>query len=145
MVTNPSSSPENTFIIPGGKPGESAAVSPEPTLDNQLLWEVFGFIPEAHATLGLNDTHSTAFAQRVTQIRAKLPPLRLNQYGGIAEWIHDFEEANPGNGHVSHLAPVFPLGHITSANQTLFNAAITSLEHRMQYGGASCGWPLVPP
>jgi hypothetical protein len=94
-------------------------------------------------------------------MRAKLPPLRLNQYGGIAEWMEDFEEvfpapypytplsiavnlarshawltpfrlqANPGNGHVSHLVPLYPLNHITSANATLFQAAATSLEHRL--------------
>jgi alpha-L-fucosidase 2 len=152
MVTNPSSSPENTFVVPGGK---TAAVSPGPTVDNQLLWEVFGFIPEAQAALGISDE---AFAKRVTDMRAKLPPLRINQYGGIAEWMEDYEEvwhtgityvedgsvrgstnspalpqANPGNGHVSHLVPLYPLGHITSANETLFKAAITSLEHRIQY------------
>ncbi|KAK4154613.1 Six-hairpin glycosidase-like protein [Chaetomidium leptoderma] len=140
MVTNPSSSPENTFLVPGGIEGQSAAVAAGPTIDNQLLWEVFGFMPEAQAALGIKDE---AFAKQVANMRAKLPPLRLNQYGGIAEWMEDFEEANPGNGHVSHLVPLYPLNHITSANETLFKAAITSLEHRLEHGGAPCGWPRV--
>ncbi|SPO01788.1 uncharacterized protein DNG_04461 [Cephalotrichum gorgonifer] len=140
MVTNPSSSPENTFLVPGGSGGESAAVSPGPTIDNELLWEIFSFIPEAQDVLGIEDE---AFAKRVSNMREKLPPLRLNQYGGIAEWMEDFEEANPGNGHMSHLVPLYPLHHITSANQTLFKAAITSLEHRLENGGGPCGWPRV--
>lgn len=41
-------------------------------------------------------------------------------------------QANPGNGHVSHLVPVYPLSHITSANETLFEAARTSLHHRLE-------------
>jgi len=138
LVTNPSSSPENTFVIPNGKPGESASVSPGPTLDNQLLHELFSFLPQALHTLNLSDA---SFVARLAAARSKLPPLRLNQYSGIAEWMHDYEEANPGNGHVSHLAAVYPLGHITSANETLFRAAVTSLNHRVEYGGAGCGWP----
>lgn len=90
MVTNPSSSPENTFVVPGGSgAGQAAAVAAGPTIDNELLWEVFGFIPEAHATLGIQDD---AFEERVSEMRRRLPPLRLNQYGGIAEWMEDFEE-----------------------------------------------------
>lgn len=89
MVTNPSLSPENTFLVPGGGSGQSAAVAAGPTIDNQLLWEVFGFIPEAQAALGIKDE---GFAKRVSDMRAKLPPLRLNQYGGVAEWMEDFEE-----------------------------------------------------
>ncbi|KAK4031507.1 glycosyl hydrolase family 65, N-terminal domain-containing protein [Parachaetomium inaequale] len=140
MVTNPSLSPENTFVIPGGTNDQSAAVAAGPTIDNELLWEVFGFIPEAHAALGIKDK---AFEKRVADMRARLPPLRLNQYGGIAEWMEDFEEANPGNGHMSHLVPAYPLPHITSANETLFKAAITSLQHRLDHGGGPCGWPRI--
>ncbi|KAK1758949.1 Six-hairpin glycosidase-like protein [Echria macrotheca] len=140
MVTSPSLSPENTFLIPGGKGGASAAVTAGPTIDNQLLSELFGFIPEAQTALGISDA---AFAERVTKMRARLPPLRLNQYGGIAEWMADYDEANPGNGHVSHLVPLYPLNHITSSNRTLFTAALTSLQHRIANGGAPCGWPRV--
>ena len=89
LITNPSSSPENTFIVPGRSGRQSAAVSPGPTIDNELLWEVFGFIPEAQAALGIEDN---AFEKRVASMRERLPPLRLNQYGGIAEWMEDFEE-----------------------------------------------------
>jgi len=44
---------------------------------------------------------------------------------------------------MSHLVPVYPLQHITSANETLFKAAITSLKHRLDAGGGGCGWPRI--
>jgi alpha-L-fucosidase 2 len=119
MVTNPSSSPENTFLVPGGSAGQSAAVAPGPTVDNQLLWEVFGFIPEAQAALGIKHN---AFARRVSAMRAKLPPLRLNQYGGIAEWMEDFEEVCP--------APC---------------SSLSALHHRQSCSLACMANPLSPP
>lgn len=33
---------------------------------------------------------------------------------------------------MSHLVPAYPLSHITSANATLFKAAVTSLQHRLE-------------
>lgn len=88
MVTNPSVSPENTYIIPNSG-GKQASITAGPTIDNALVWELFAFIPEAQAALGIHDDD---FATRVTQMRAKLPGLRVNQYGGIAEWLDDYEE-----------------------------------------------------
>jgi len=89
MVTNPSSSPENAFLVPGGTANQQAAICPGPTIDNELLWEVLGFIPEAQEALGIDDQD---FAETVRSLKAKLPPMRINQYGGIAEWMEDYEE-----------------------------------------------------
>jgi hypothetical protein len=58
----------------------------------------------------------------------------------MANQSHFRLQANPGNGHVSHLVPLYPLNHITSANATLFQAAATSLQHRLAYAT-----PLPPP
>ncbi|KAK0739059.1 glycosyl hydrolase family 65, N-terminal domain-containing protein [Apiosordaria backusii] len=147
LVTNPSSSPENTFFIPGNNTtatnNQPLSLSPGPTIDNVLLREIFTFLPQAQTILNITPT-SPDFTTRLSTALSKLPPLRLNQYSGIAEWISDYTEAQPGNGHMSHLVPVYPLSHITtSINSTFFSAAITSLEHRLQHGGAPCGWPRV--
>lgn len=88
MVTNSRVSAENTYVIPNSN-GKTASISLGTTIDNQLLWELFGFVPEAQAALCIRDDK---FAKRAAQMRAKLPSLRVNQYGGIAEWIHDYEE-----------------------------------------------------
>jgi alpha-L-fucosidase 2 len=89
MVTNPTSSPENVYYAPNATK-QQVSISAGTTIDNTLLWELFGFILEAQAALGI--TNETDFADHVTAMRAKLPPLRLNQYNGIAEWIEDYEE-----------------------------------------------------
>lgn len=87
-VTNPSLSPENTYFL---DPDTEVAITLGPTIDNSLLWEVFGEIVEAQAALRKNDTD---FVARVTSLRGQLPPLRVNQYGGIAEWIKDYNEVS---------------------------------------------------
>jgi alpha-L-fucosidase 2 len=90
MVTNPSLSPENIYYEPNSTAKNQVSITAGPTIDNTLLRELFGFILEAQATLGI--TNDTDFANQVSAMRAKLIPFRLNQYNGIAEWIEDFEE-----------------------------------------------------
>jgi alpha-L-fucosidase 2 len=128
MVTNPSSSPENTFYDPNDR-SRVVAVTLGPTIDNALIREIFDFMPEAHEALGINDKK---FLQRMADLKAKLPPLRTNQHGGLAEWFYDYEENNPGQGHVSHMITQYPFNHVTNANDTLFNATTTTLKRRLE-------------
>jgi alpha-L-fucosidase 2 len=134
-VTNPTTSPENTFISPNGS---SASVTCGSTIDNTLLWALFGIVLEAQDVLNITDA---AFSSQITALQGKLAPLRQNRYGGIMEWIEDYAEAEPGIGHVSQLIGAYPLGLITSANQTTFAWAISSLTRRLNNGGGEPGWP----
>jgi alpha-L-fucosidase 2 len=134
-VTNPTTSPENTFVPTNGS---SASVTCGSTIDNTLLWSLFGIVLEAHNILNITDA---AFLSEITILRGKLAPLRQNRYGGIMEWIEDYAESEPGIGHVSQLIGAYPLAQITSANQTTFNWAISSLNRRLNNGGGEPGWP----
>jgi len=134
-VTNPTTSPENTFVTPSGG---SASVTCGSTIDNTLLWALFGIVLEAQDILNITDS---AFSSQITSLRNKLAPLRQNRYGGIMEWIEDYAETEPGIGHVSQLIGAYPLAQITSANQTAFNWAISSLTRRLNNGGGEPGWP----
>lgn len=87
MVTNPSLSPENLYYVPNST--AEVAITYGPTIDNSLLWELIGELVDAQRELGINDKNLTDSAMA---LRSKLPPLRENQYGGIAEWIHDYKE-----------------------------------------------------
>jgi alpha-L-fucosidase 2 len=87
MVTNPTLSPENPYYIPDST--DQVAITYGPTIDNSLLWELLGGLLDAQRELGINDQE---LADKVSALRSKLPPLRENQYGGIAEWIHDYNE-----------------------------------------------------
>jgi alpha-L-fucosidase 2 len=88
MVTNPSLSPENTFVNPEGG---SASITCGPTIDNSILWTLFGAISELENALGTAGSDSS-FLSTVANLRTKLPPLRKNQYGGLMEWINDYAE-----------------------------------------------------
>ena len=57
------------------------------------------------------------------------------------EWIEDYAEAEPGMSHVPQLIGADPLAEITSANQTVFSWAKSSLDRRLTNGGGSVGWP----
>ncbi|KFY12446.1 hypothetical protein V492_03851 [Pseudogymnoascus sp. VKM F-4246] len=129
MVANPSVSPENTYIIPNSN-GKTASISLGTTIDNQLLWEVFGFIPEAQAALGIRDDK---FAKRAAKMRAKLPGLRVNQYGGIAEWIHNYEEPPPST-RVGFVFPSHPFFILDLASNIMTLTGVNN-------GGGPCGWP----
>lgn len=136
MVTNPSSSPEHAYYV-GNSTQEQVAITLGPTCDNSIIWELFGIILETHAVLGVNDKE---FEDRLVHIRSKLPPLRVNSYGGIMEWIEDYNEVEPGHRHYSHLFGLYPGNQISSANSTFFDAAATSLQHRLSNGGGDTGW-----
>ncbi|KAJ5625064.1 hypothetical protein N7510_001373 [Penicillium lagena] len=135
MVTNPTLSPENLYYIPGST--EQVAITYGSTIDNSLLWELLGGLLDAQRELGINDQE---LADKVTALRSKLPPLRENQYGGIAEWIHDYNETDPGHRHWSMLWGMYPGSQVTASNQTTFNWAISSIHRRLDNGGGSTAW-----
>ncbi|KAH8169707.1 alpha-L-fucosidase 2 [Sarocladium implicatum] len=136
MVTNPSSSPEHAYFVKNSTE-EQVAITLGPTCDNSIIWELFGIVLETHAVLGTDDKE---FEKRVSDIRSKLPPLRVNSYGGIMEWIEDYKEVEPGHRHYSHLFGLYPGNQISSANSKFFDAAATSLGHRLSNGGGDTGW-----
>ncbi|CZR61717.1 uncharacterized protein PAC_11614 [Phialocephala subalpina] len=133
-LTNPTLSAENTYVLPSGG---TAAITLGSTLDNSLLWELFGIVLEAQDIVAKHDAQFTA---QITELRAQLPPLRVNSFGGIMEWIHDYNETDPGHRHFSHLFGLFPGSQITNSNATNFNAAKVSLQRRLSNGGGSTGW-----
>ncbi|RFU34678.1 hypothetical protein B7463_g1671, partial [Scytalidium lignicola] len=135
-VTNPSLSPENTYYLDSDSKTEGT-ITLGPTIDNSMLWEVFGEVVEAQAALGIHDTD---FAARLTSLRAQLPPLRVNQYGGVSEWIKDYNETDPGHRHYSQLWGLYPGSQITASNWTLFEASNSSLHRRLKYASGAPSW-----
>jgi alpha-L-fucosidase 2 len=73
-----------------------------------------------------------------------LERLRLLQVGGdgrLMEWGEEFQEAEPGHRHISHLFALHPGRQITRrGTPELAAAAERSLEHRLANGGAHTGW-----
>ena len=135
LVTCPSTSPENVFLAPDGRP---AALTVGATLDQALIWDVFTNCAEAAATLKVDDQ----FREDLLTARARLLPPRISRYGTLQEWATDHEEYEPGHRHLSHLFGVFPGNQITSRDTPeLAGAARRSLLRRSAHDdGHSSAW-----
>ena len=134
LVTCPSVSPENTYILPSGVAG---CVCAGATMDNEILRELFGDYLKASEVLGVSD-EETAHSKEILE---KLPPLQIGKHGQIVEWWQDYEEQEPGHRHISQLYGVHP-GHEIAPDRTpeLAAAARKTLERRLRYGGGHTGW-----
>jgi len=136
LVTNPSHSPENAFLIPGTKTRESSALTYAATVDIEILNTMFDNCREACKILGTD----REFAARLEAAQKRLPPVKINSKGVIQEWIADFNEVEPGHRHMSHLLGLYPLGQFTPETPELFNAARATIERRLSFGGGQTGW-----
>lgn len=134
MVTCPSVSPENTYILESGVKGQVCA---GPTMDSQILRDLMEGYLKASEVL----TVSGEVVEKTKEILEKLPPLQIGRHGQIMEWRKDYEEAAPGHRHISHLYGLHPSHQITvDKTPKLAEAARKTLERRLQYGGGHTGW-----
>jgi alpha-L-fucosidase 2 len=135
LVTNPSLSPENAH--PKG-----ASLCAGPTMDNQLLRDLFGRTAEAARLLGLD----AASREQLLAARARLPKDKIGKAGQLQEWLDDWdmEAPEPDHRHVSHLYGLYPSEQIDKENTpALAAAARRSLELRGDDAtGWSIGWKL---
>ena len=136
LVTAPSHSPENAFLLPDG---QRANVCLGPTIDQQLLRYLFHATIESAKILGL--TSEEAFTTELAAQRARLAPTRIGTDGRIMEWLEAYPEAEPTHRHISHLWGLYP-GHEISVRHSpeLAEAARQSLDAR---GDAGTGWSLA--
>ncbi len=135
LVTCPSVSPENTYILPSGVRGCNCAGA---SMDNQILQDLFTDCMKAAKILGNIDEE---FIMKVKEIKSKLVPTQIGKHGQIMEWREDYEEAEPGHRHISQLYALYPSNQIT-VDQTpeLAEAAKVTLRRRLSSGGGHTGW-----
>lgn len=134
LVTCPSVSPENTFILPNGERGSN---STGVTMDNQILRDLFTQCIEAAKILGVDDELNA----QIAQARNRLRPTRIASNGTLMEWEAEYEEAEPGHRHISHLYGLHPSNQITLEDTPeLAEAAKKTLERRLSMGGGHTGW-----
>ncbi|GAB3971004.1 glycoside hydrolase family 95 protein [Plantactinospora veratri] len=130
LVTNPSNSPELAHH-------SGASVCAGPTMDNQILRDLFDGVARASEVLGLD----AAFRGQVRTARDRLPPMRVGSRGNIQEWLADWVETERNHRHVSHLYGLHPSNQITRrGTPQLYEAARRTLELR---GDDGTGWSLA--
>ncbi|MDR1177154.1 MAG: glycoside hydrolase family 95 protein [Treponema sp.] len=137
LVTNPSVSPENRYIM---SDGFDTPICAGPTMDNQIIRALFKACVEADKILGLQDPLVKEFAVAYK----KLPPNRIGSGGQLLEWMEEEQEMTPGMVHISHLWGAYPGDEINWRDTPeLLEAVRRSLQLRMDYGSGGDGWSLA--
>ncbi len=132
LVTSPSMSPENAHR-------DGVSIAAGPTMDNQILRDLFSQCIIAAETLGLDPE----FRAEVAATRAKLPPDQIGAHGQLQEWREDWDAQAPeqNHRHVSHLYGLFPSDQIDArTTPELANAVKKTLDVR---GDISTGWAIA--
>jgi len=132
LVTNPSISPENSHPF-------GSAVCAGPTMDSQIIRDLFSNCIEASKTL---DTDADLRKQLVAA-RARLAPNQIGANGQLQEWLEDWDAKAPEqqHRHISHLYGLFPSAQITPrGTPDLASAAKVTLNTR---GDITTGWAIA--
>ena len=130
LVTGPTSSPENEFICNG----ERVSICMGPTMDNQLVRELFGNTVEAAGILEVENPFTDSLRTALTQ----LAPHKISKDGYLMEWLEDYQENDIRHRHVSHLYGLHPSNQISpSRTPELAEACRVTLERR---GDEATGW-----
>jgi len=133
LVTNPSTSPENTVKING----KEYQLSMASTMDMSIIRELFTETIKASQILHL----SAEFENELKKAKEKLYPFHIGQYGQLQEWFRDWDDPKDSHRHISHLFGLYPGNEITlNQSPELAAAAKQSLIHR---GDVSTGWSMA--
>lgn len=152
LVTCPTLSPENTYILPDGEKG---VICKGASMDNQIITELLKACIAAEKALGVEGQAASkgtsaggadekngalSISARASEVISRLAPIRVGKYGQIMEWNEDYEEEEPGHRHISQLFALYPGTQITRTEQVLFEAAKKTIERRLSFGGGHSGW-----
>ena len=124
LVTAPSTSPENWYLLPDG---QRASVTIGSAADTSLIWELFNNTIAASRVLGVD----ADFRQKLEQAQARLEPLKIGSHGQLLEWQEEYRETDPQHRHASLLVGLIWGSRITRrGTPEWFAAARKSLELR---------------
>jgi len=127
LISPLSNSPENGGLVAG------------PTMDHQIIRNLFAHTIEASSILGVD----VELRQQLAEIRARIAPNQVGRHGQLQEWLVDKDDPENKHRHVSHLWGLHPGDEITPQTPELFAAARQSLLFRGDAGtGWSMGWKI---
>ena len=129
LVVSPSMSPEHQYM-------KNVGLTEGSTMDNQIVFDVFTQLIGASKALDVDHK----FADTVSSMIKRLPPMQVGKYGQLQEWREDWEKEHDGHRHISHLYGLFPSNQISPyEHPELYAAANTTLISR---GDVSTGWSM---
>lgn len=134
LVSGPSISPENKFITPDGR---KASMTIGPAMDQMIVFDLLSNTIAASKTLDKD----AIFRKKLEKTLTNLYPVQIGQDGRLMEWMEEYEEADPGHRHISHLYGLHPGKQISEQrNPELMDAARKTIEYRLSHGGGHTGW-----
>ena len=149
LVTAPTSSPENAFVIDG----KEVSICMGPTMDNQLIRELWGNTLKAAEVLrsldyarddkgdaqdDKNNIINEETISKISEAITKLAPNKISEQGYLMEWLEDYQEVDPQHRHVSHLYGLHPGNEISpTLTPELAEACRATLNRR---GDEATGW-----
>ncbi|PVH73428.1 glycoside hydrolase family 95 protein [Cadophora sp. DSE1049] len=134
LVTNPSLSPENTFLSESHTPGVLCEGS---TVDIQIIRAVFSAFIDTASELKIPDD----LLPQIATARESLPPMSIGSFDQLQEWQKDYKEYEPGHRHTSHLWALHPGNEISlTKTPSLAAASAVVLRRRAEHGGGHTGW-----
>ncbi len=138
MVTNPSSSPENSFkyIDLDGKE-QVGVIAKATTMDMSLIRDLFVNSIRASEILETD----ASFRKELRTALTQLYPPHMGSKGQLQEWHKDFEDVDPVHRHVSHLFGLHPGKEVLPRiNPDYAKACKRTLELR---GDGGTGWAMA--
>lgn len=134
LVTGPSVSPENVYVLADGTRG---ALTMGPSMDTQIIRELFEACKQSSLLLQVD----SELRERLSALLERLPKPQIGKHGQIMEWLKDYEEDDPGHRHISQLFALHP-GTQINPHRTpeLAKAAAATLQRRLENGGGHTGW-----
>ena len=135
LVTNPSHSPENTFIAPDGS---RCWFTYAATMDLMIIHDLLTHTIAASTILNTD----AEFRAEMQATLTRLQPLKISPADGrLQEWPVDYKEPEPGHRHISHAFGLHPGNQLTLRGTPELTAALRkSLEFRLSHGGGHTGW-----
>jgi alpha-L-fucosidase 2 len=134
LVTNPSVSPENYYVMADGTKG---FLTYAPTMDIEIISDLFDQFARVSKRLG----RDADMRGKVLAAKRRLPPLQIGRGGELQEWIRDYGKNEAEHRHMSHLYALFPGAAITPrGTPVLADAARKTLVARGE-GTKEGSWP----
>ncbi len=122
LVSGPSNSPELGGLVMG------------PTMDHQIIRNLFSNTIEAAETLGVDNDLVKVLKEK----QAKIAPNQIGKHGQLQEWLTDLDDPTDKHRHVSHLWGLHPGNEIHPlSTPELAEACKVTLSQR---GDGGSGW-----
>jgi len=124
FISTPSNSPEHGGLVAG------------PTMDHQIIRDLFKNTIQAAAALGIDQK----FSDTLKTMYAQIAPNKIGSHGQLQEWMEDKDDTADTHRHVSHMWGIYPGTDITWDTPGLMKAGRQSLIYR---GDEGTGWSIA--